>query len=1097
MTMTGDPSAPAAAAAAASADGSPLLAQLAASLDPHLLQTVRQAIQAAMAPSGLVDQQTHHQANQYLDQLRSQPNAWQLCLSLAAAEDMVRNPYLVFYALQSLELLLPSLDTAAVLASAVRPAVWALLRRSLSTPGTEPFLRNKIAQLVTLLFARLWPAEWPEFWDQVWMLLPKLDPATGAFAAGVDLNAARPAVDFFLRLTHAIDQEIVNVLIHREANEVSHNQILKDHMREGTVQQLVQLWYTIAHAYAHDEQVVVQCLKNASLYISWIDVSLIVNDRWLPLILRHLNETEHAARLAALECLSEIVSKGMKPAEKLRLIEYLGVFQLLQQFVARFFPTTQLQDEDDDLAFVEQVGKLVSVVGVQLAEAWVNAPKDDQALLATLTSALHTLFPIYLQFFADDWDHVHATVTDLTTHWLNYWKLLKKAQFGLPFTAQHAELGMAQQLLHATVRKLAYHADQAMPVSAVGALVGDGSADSEADEDDDAIAFAEQRRNLKVVFDNLAQLVPEVWAAYVVAVISDTLSKYKSAASVSAAAALVPWTEAELALHLIYLFGEAIKCAAKAKEDKTLTAYRDPKSNAVTPLGSLMVQLLESGIAAYPAACIPPLYWEVVVRYSGFFAAFAEYLPSALDALARGMHVAGPASERAAYLMLRFIKDTRTGFDKTVIEGVLASMADLLGVPGAPAPGTDPEAVAKCKEDVYEAVSLLVAHDALPPAKRAEYLRAALGPLMQALQAATANVAQVRGTGDREALGVHVAGVMYATGALAKEFPTASTTTPTTTSAMSTTAAGNAASEADRPWIPILADANQVVLAALDAFAYSSPVRAAARACFQRSLKAMGPRAFPLLPPLLSTLLANVSVHEAGDLLGFLGLLIYQHRTALAGFIDDLIRPVFAMVARFLSVPPQGTDEAVAMVNIKKMYLSFLGSLVTPEHGLTLVLVSEANFAALNEAGVLGGVAGWAMAGTGVEGGDRAVQKTAVGLLGKFAIAWSKSPLPPHVPPTWLAESLLPHIARVCFEMPLKCCDPKDAGTLVVVNEIAALHKQVFDAQGNQWPQFLAGVYLPAVGCPPDMANEYAQAVASLETRKLAAWLKGFISANR
>ena len=74
-----------------------------------------------------------------------------------------------------------------------------------------------------------------------------------------------------------------------------------------------------------------QCLQVIGAYISWIDISLVVNDRFVPLLLRFL--TAPLLRESACDCLYEIIMKGMEPPAKVKLIEtFWGLLEEAQIF---------------------------------------------------------------------------------------------------------------------------------------------------------------------------------------------------------------------------------------------------------------------------------------------------------------------------------------------------------------------------------------------------------------------------------------------------------------------------------------------------------------------------------------------------------------------------------------------------------------------------------------------------------------------------------------------------------------------------------------------------------------------------------------------
>lgn len=80
---------------------------------------------------------------------------------------------------------------------------------------------------------------------------------------------------------------------------------------------------------------------------------MIVNDAYLTLIYRFL--TRPGLRRAAADALSSIVSKKMGPADKLDLITFLNVTDVLSSLS---------QDEDSD--FTESVARLVNAQGLEL-----------------------------------------------------------------------------------------------------------------------------------------------------------------------------------------------------------------------------------------------------------------------------------------------------------------------------------------------------------------------------------------------------------------------------------------------------------------------------------------------------------------------------------------------------------------------------------------------------------------------------------------------------------------------------------------------------------------------------------------------------------
>jgi exportin-T len=87
--------------------------------------------------------------------------------------------------------------------------------------------------------------------------------------------------------------------------------------------------------------------------IVWIDITLIVNEAYLTLIYRFL--THPTLRKAAADTLSSIVSKKMGAADKLNLITFLNVSNVLSEL-----------SRADDSDFTESVARLVNAQGLEI-----------------------------------------------------------------------------------------------------------------------------------------------------------------------------------------------------------------------------------------------------------------------------------------------------------------------------------------------------------------------------------------------------------------------------------------------------------------------------------------------------------------------------------------------------------------------------------------------------------------------------------------------------------------------------------------------------------------------------------------------------------
>ena len=106
--------------------------------------------------------------------------------------------------------------------------------------------------------------------------------------------------------------------------------------------------------------------------VAWIDITLIVNDEYMTLIYRFLGHPE--LRTAASETLANIVSKKMSSGDKLEMITFLNLTQVVNSL-----------DADQDVEFAEAMARLVNAQGLELTrillEVRVPNPHSTMVLI--------------------------------------------------------------------------------------------------------------------------------------------------------------------------------------------------------------------------------------------------------------------------------------------------------------------------------------------------------------------------------------------------------------------------------------------------------------------------------------------------------------------------------------------------------------------------------------------------------------------------------------------------------------------------------------------------------------------------------------------
>jgi exportin-T len=175
-----------------------------------------------------------------------------------------------------------------------------------------------------------------------------------------------------------IDEEVADVLYTstKKPGDQQLNTDIKDRIRIYDVQKLTGLLLQIMVTFQSDDEneelvrlslgVIGQwigetCTPFCCWHVAWIDINLIVNDTYMSVIYQFLGHPY--LRTTASETLAYIVSKKMGAADKLQLITFLNLTQVVNSVGA-----------DEDVDFSEAMAKLVNMQGIELTRILVEVP---------------------------------------------------------------------------------------------------------------------------------------------------------------------------------------------------------------------------------------------------------------------------------------------------------------------------------------------------------------------------------------------------------------------------------------------------------------------------------------------------------------------------------------------------------------------------------------------------------------------------------------------------------------------------------------------------------------------------------------------------
>ncbi|XP_016307635.1 exportin-T isoform X1 [Sinocyclocheilus anshuiensis] len=634
--------------------------------------------QALMGLNPNADACYRQRALVYFEQLKESLDGWEVCAE-ALAKGFYSDDHVKFFCFQVLEhqIKFRHESLTAAQQQLIRETLMKWLQAQLMNVHPEkPFIRNKAAQVLALTFVMEFLTLWPKFFFDILNLV------------GLNSNG----VDIYLRTLMAIDAEVVDRDILHSSEETRRNILIKDTMREQCIPALVESWFQILQTYQHTHsELTCQCLEVVGAYVSWIDLNLIANDRFVNLLLSHMSIEE--LREEACDCLFEIINKGMEPVDKTKLVETLC--QVLQS--AGFFNIEQEEDVD----FLAKFSRLVNGMGQSLVLSWTKLSKmADVKVSAETLRAVEGKIPLMLQLLIHEDDDISANIVGFC---YDYLLVLKQ----LPALSEQQKTNV-EAIMLAVMNKLKY----------------DDEYNFENEGEDEAM-FVEYRKQLKMLLDRLAQVSPELLLEAVHRVFNATMQNWQT----------VQFMEVEVAIRLLYMLGEALPAShgAHFSGDTTKTST----------LQSMMRTLVSCGVSEYQHSSVTLEFFETVVRYDTFFLVEPQHIPSVLMAFLdhRGLRHSSPkVRSRVAYLFSRFIKTLHKHMN-AFIEDILSRIQDLLEL--APPENGFPALLSSDDQlFVFETAGVLIVNGESPAERKQALMRSLLTPLMEAFHMLLAKLPQ-------------------------------------------------------------------------------------------------------------------------------------------------------------------------------------------------------------------------------------------------------------------------------------------------------------------------------------------------------------------
>ncbi|XP_064605610.1 exportin-T-like isoform X2 [Liolophura sinensis] len=936
-----------------------------------------------------VDPHAQQRVLQYFNELKSSPDGWKICASNFTTGQWPSNE-IRFFCLQVIEDFLKHRYKVATIED--QQNIKALLLLALKVQADpevtyKSYLLNKVAQIFSLAFVVDYPQRWSSFFTDLFQSLT--GPGT---------------VDLYLRIMLAIDSEVVDREIVHSPQESERNTMIKDSIREQCVGQLVDSWYQILTSYEKTHpQIVCMCLDVIGRYVSWVDISLIANDRLVLVLLEFMKNK--LLRESTCDCIHEIISKGMDPVAKTKLVESF----------ATVLDSAGVMNvsEDEEGDYMAKLAKLVNGMGTNLVVSWQKLVKAGDLPNANFTlQAIENKVPLLLTFLGDEDDDVSSAVISFAQDYIN---VLKQMNPISPTQRENME-----RLLCVLVKKMKY----------------DESYNFEQEGEDEAM-FQEYRKQIKVLFNNLAQLDSGLILVTVHNINTRTLSHWKTSAV----------SDIEVAIYLLHLLGEAVPASHSQHFTGDLTK--------VTVLQEMMRLLVTSRVSCQGHMMVLLSYFETVVRYEKFFNVEPQHIPDVLMSFLDERGLRNPSAQvrsRVAYLFSRFVKGLKHHL-QSFLEDILKRLQDLL-ILNSPDNGYQHLLSSEDQLFVYETAGLLIVHSSLPTEKKKELMRRILAPIVEKFEGLLAK-ACVETDETKQLLYaqcLHTA--MSLASRVSKGFSSQQTMK---------------LCDCVKPFTEVL----QVFLQVLSTPVHRQLLHAGVRQFLHRMVVCLGEEILPYIPVAMENLLKYAGAKELHDFIPLMNQLIMKFKDSFVPFLQKVFMPLVRTIFQVLSEPVEEGDQVSTEDKrlLQRSYFLLISTIVS-QNVFQVFTYQEASDLQQVMMTLIQGA---------MDNPDPQGQKMCFGILKRMVDVWGgKGGL------EGFEDFMYKNIVPACFMAPVKpTFELGDAQTILALGESAACMKSILDKQGEAFVTYLQTEYLPTLNISPQGSQEYCQALkADLKTYK-------------
>ena len=431
-------------------------------------------------------------------------------------------------------------------------------------------------------------------------------------------------------------------------------------------------------------QITVLSLTVMKGFMSWVDLVLVLDEKVLRLIFLSLAKGSTTdspladAGTVAIECLEELIARGMDDDKKVYLLQHTRVLEQIHSHV------DLLTVDASPIDVVMEVAKFINRTGLEVLPTLQKRSQQQQQLNSEDQTFMTQLLELFFLCFAFDDIDVSGAVIPLA---------------GTFVTETKAEATLLPRLLSVMFSQMKYPDD----------FQYDFEDDDEAEEE---MYRTELRKlNLKFIRSNPQLCLQFVCQAF---------------AQLPLPLSAAPTPDLQASLALVYQYCEGIRPPPGMKVVMKNDSFRN-----------LLVGLHRSNIEEHPHREVLTLYYEISVRYYPILKETPELLQKVMQSMTgpRGLqHEHQKVRSRCCYLLLRLIKSVGTnnknGTENVLrpyVEGAISGIQTFLDTRSSQLRSDD-------MLNLFETIGLLLGKTGLSPQEQQQYLTQVMAPHVRSIE---------------------------------------------------------------------------------------------------------------------------------------------------------------------------------------------------------------------------------------------------------------------------------------------------------------------------------------------------------------------------